>query len=132
MGALAFAAMLAAVALVARCNISPSSIPSLARVEWLVAISVVLALAVQIIAVRLAIRGRDRLTAASGVALVGLASVLVAVALVRAWFSPPFVDVPSPFWFVAIPAFDLAAATCGLATAIGLAAAYVAARRERR
>ena len=130
-GALAFATMLAAVAIVARCNISPSSIPSAARVQWLGAISAALAIAVQTIAVWRVIRGRDRLAAANGVALIGLAIVLVAVALVRAWFSPPFIDVPSPFWFVAIPAFDLAAATCGLATAIGLVAAHVAARRGR-
>ncbi len=128
-GALAFAAMLGAVAIVARGNISPSSIPSAARVQWLGAISAVLAIAAQLLAVWRAVRRPDRLAAANGVALVGLATALVAVALVRAWYSPPFIDVPSPFWFVAIPAFDLAAATCGLATAIGLAAAYVAARR---
>jgi hypothetical protein len=43
--------------------------------------------------------------------------------VVRAWFSQPHVDVPPPFWMVAIPALDLAAASGAAASAIALALA---------
>jgi hypothetical protein len=48
-----------------------------------------------------------------------------------AWFSPPFVDVPPPFWMVAVPALDLAAATCAAATVIHLGISLLRDRRTR-
>jgi hypothetical protein len=68
-------------------------------------------------------RAPDPLAAANGIALVGLSVALAVVGAVRAWLSPPHVDVPSPFWMIAVPTVDLAAATCALAAAVTLALA---------
>jgi hypothetical protein len=125
-GAIAIPVMLGALVVMTRGHISPSYVPSLPRVEQIGGVAAVLAIALQVVASRLAVRhAPDRLAAASGVALVGLGSALAAVAIVRAWYAPPFVDVPPPVWFVGVPALELGAASCGLATAIALAMALV-------
>jgi hypothetical protein len=49
---------------------------------------------------RVARRAADPRAAANGIALVGLGVALASVAVVRAWFSPPFFDVPPPHWMV--------------------------------
>jgi len=125
-GVLGFAAMGVAVVIITRGRVSPSYVPSLARTEQLGALAIAAAVAVQVIASgRVTRRARDRVAAANGIALVGLVASLAAVALVRAWFSPPHLDVPPPFWMVMVPALDVAAAACGLATAVALAVAVV-------
>lgn len=125
-GVLGFALMLVAMIVVTRGHASPSYVPSLARTIELGTIGVVISVVVQIVASWLATRrASDRLAAANGLALVGLGSVLAVRFLVRAWFFKPFVVVPSPFWFVAIPTIDLATATCAIATAIFLAIAVI-------
>lgn len=130
-GALGLAVILLASAVITRGHLSPSYIPSLARTERLGALGVVVAVALQVTASwRVVRRAPDRLATANGVALVGLGLALAAVALVRAWFSPPYLDVPPPFWMVAVPTLDLAAATCALATALTLALAVL--RRATR
>jgi len=65
----------------------------------------------------------DRIAAASGGALVGLALALGTTSTARAWFSPPHVDVPPPLWMVVVPALDLAAAACSTAAALVIALA---------
>jgi len=105
-------------------RMSPSYVPSLTTVEQLGAVAVAVAIAAQVIASGCVVRrARDRLAAASGLALVGLGLALGATGAVRAWFSQPHLDVPPPFWMVAIPALDLAAAAGAAASAITLAIA---------
>jgi hypothetical protein len=120
------AVVLVAVVGITRGRMSPSYVPSFARVMQLGAASIVVGIAVQVIASwRVVRRADDRLAAANGVALVGLGAALATVTLVRAWFSPPYLDVPPPFWMVAVPALDAAAAGCALAVALTLALAAV-------
>jgi hypothetical protein len=76
-------------------------------------------------------RATDRVATARGIAFIGLAVPLVVVAFARAWFSPPFVDVPSPAWMVAVPTLDLASATCAIASIIVLLLA-LGTRRDTR
>jgi hypothetical protein len=117
---------------VTRGHASPSYVPSLARTIELGTIGVVISVAVPVLASWLvARRDADRLAAANGIALVGLGTVLAVRFLDRAWFFKPFVVVPSPFWFVAIPTIDLATATCAVATAIALGLAVIGAARTR-
>jgi hypothetical protein len=121
-GALGFAVVLLAIVVITRGQMSPSYVPSLARTEQRGAIGIAVAIAVQLAASWWVVRRTpDRLAAANGIALVGLALALALVGLVRAWFSPPHVEVPSPFWMVAVPTLDLAAAACALTNAVLLA-----------
>jgi hypothetical protein len=123
-GALALAAIGAALVAMTHGELSPSYVPSLARVERIGGIAAALGIAIQVVAAHLATRRAvDRVAAASGVAFVGLGAALAAVAIVRAWYAPPFVDVPPPLWIVAVPALELGAAACGVATVIALALA---------
>lgn len=128
-GVAGFALMLVAMMVVTRGHASPSYVPSLARTIELGTIGVVVSVVVQVTAGWLATRRSvDRLAAANGIALVGLGVVLAIRFLVRAWFFKPFVVVPSPFWFVAIPTIDLATATCAASTALSLAIAMLRSR----
>lgn len=127
-GAIGFAVVLLSVVVITRGQMSPSYVPSLARLQRLGAVAVVVAVAAQVLASWWVVRrASDRLAAANGVALVGLGLALGTVTLVRAWFSPPHLEVPPPFWMVAVPTLDLAAAACALAIALALA---LAARRR--
>jgi len=129
-GVAGFALMLVAMIVVTRGHASPSYVPSLARTIELGTIGIVISIAVQVGASWLAIRrAADRLAAANGLALAGFGLALALRFLVRAWFFKPFVVVPSPFWFVAIPTIDLATATCAVATAISLALAVATSLR---
>jgi hypothetical protein len=110
-------------------RMSPSYVPSAVTIEQLGAIAIALAIALQVAASwRVVRRARDRLAAASGLAVVGLGLALVPTGAVRTWFSQPHLDVPPPFWLVAVPALDLAAASGAAATAITLA--FALARRR--
>jgi hypothetical protein len=128
-GLLGFTAMLAVMVVITRGRLSPSYIPSLARTEKLGGFGAAFGISLQVTVCWLVIRrAGDRLAAANAAVLAGLAISLAAVGLVHAWFSPPFLDVPPPFWMVAIPALDLAAATCALGGVLTLA---IAAARRR-
>ena len=114
---------------ITRGRMSPSYIPSLSRVEMLGAIGVGVGIVLQAIAARRITRN-PTLAAANGVAIASLLLAHVVLGLVRAWYSPPHMIVPSPFWMVMVPTLELAVATAGLATAIGLAiAAWSVVRR---
>ena len=118
---IAFALMLIAMGAVTRGHFSPSYIPSLLKTIMLTAIGIAIAIATQVVACWFALRrSPDRLAAATNLALVGLTGSLAALGLVRAWFSMPFVIVPSPFWIVAVPAFELATTASAIAVAITL------------
>jgi len=125
-GAIGLGGMLLAIAIITRGRISPSYVPSLARAMQLGALGAICAIALQVaVSRRVLRRAPDRLASAGGLAVVGLGGALAAVTAVRAWFSPPLLDVPPPFWMVAVPALDLAAATCALAVAITLVIAVL-------
>ncbi len=116
-GVIAFVAILVALFAITRGHLSPSFVPPLTRFQKLIAICGIAAIGLQVIVTWRVVRGRaDRLAAANGLALVGLAVALVPTLLVRAWFAPPYVEVPEPAWLVAIP---------GLALATGIAAAAI-------
>ena len=120
-GALGVVAIGVALVAMTRGELSPSYVPSLARVERIGGIAAALGIAIQVIAAHLV--ARRSLAAANGIAFVGLGSALAAVAIVCAWYAPPFVDVPPPLWLVAVPALELGAATCAVATVLALALA---------
>ncbi|HEY1550096.1 MAG TPA: alkaline phosphatase family protein [Kofleriaceae bacterium] len=123
-GTIGIPAMLVALGAMTRWQFSPSYVPSLPRVELIGGVSAIVATTLQVVASYAVIRrATDRRFAGNRIALVGLASVLATVAAVRAWYAPPFVAVPPPFWFVAVPAIELGAATACLAIAITLAIA---------
>jgi hypothetical protein len=129
-GGIAFAAMLVAQVVILRARFSASYVPALSRAEVLGIAGVIAAIAVHVLVMwRVLRRAPDRVAAGLAMAIVGLTVSLGTVFAVRAWWSPPFVDVPSPFWFVAIPAFNIAAATSSAAIAVGLA--LVVARGHR-
>jgi hypothetical protein len=123
-GAIGFVAMLIAAVALTRGQLSPSYVPSQARTLEIGGLAVVAAVALQVMISGWSLRrAHDRLAAASGAALVGLTVALAAVATARAWFSPPHLAVPPPLWLVAVPALDVAAATCAFAALVTLALA---------
>jgi hypothetical protein len=128
-GALGFAAMLLAAVVLTRGQLSPSYVPSLSRTQALGAVAIVVAIVLQLLASwRVIRRAPDRIASANGCAFLGLTLALAAVGLVRAWFSPPHLAMPPPFWMVVVPALDIAAATCAFAALITLALAGVRSR----
>jgi len=107
-----------------RGQMSPSYVPSLARLQTLGALAIAATIALQVIVSWRAVQSAgDRIAAASGGALVGIALALGTTSTARAWFSPPHVDVPPPLWMVVVPALDLAAAACSAAAALVIALA---------
>jgi hypothetical protein len=135
-GALGLPVMALALVAITRGQLSPSYVPSLARTQQLGAAGVVIALGVQLWAswrvVRRAPDPRARAAAATGLAVVGLGTALGAVALARAWYAPPHLDVPPPLWMVAVPALELAAATCALGIALTIAITALTGRVAER
>lgn len=122
-GGLAFAIVMGALFVITRGSLSPSAVPALYRFEKLVAISAIAAIVVQLAAylwLSRRVAKPDRLVAANGFAIAGLTASLLPVALMRAWFSPPHVDVPSAEWLVGIPGIELAGAVGCAAIAVAL------------
>jgi hypothetical protein len=64
---------------------------------------------------------RHRLAAANGVAWAGLLVSMTIAGVVWAYFPPPFVAIPSPFWIVTIPAVEVAVACTAVTFALTLA-----------
>jgi hypothetical protein len=123
--------MLAALVVMTRGQLSPSYEPSLPRVEEIGGIAAIVGIALQVALSYRALRNApDRLAAASGVAAVGLGVALTAVAIVRAWYAPPVIEVPPPLALIGVPALELAAAACAIAVAITLALAARVAQRQ--
>jgi hypothetical protein len=120
-GALALVVMILVIVVITRGRVSPSYVPSLARTQELGSIGAGIAVVLQVVASWRVLRhATDRMATTNGIAFVGLAIAFGAIGLVRAWFSPPYFDVPPPFWMVMVPTLDLAAATCALATVVVL------------
>jgi len=131
-GALAFAMIPIAMIVVTRGHLSPSYIPTLDRVEKLGGAAVIASLVAQVAASWLVIRrSADRLAAANGLALIGLAIAIGTIDFTNAYFARPFYDVPSPMWMVAIPTLEIAAATVCAAIIATFAVTVVATVRRR-
>ncbi|HVK83565.1 MAG TPA: alkaline phosphatase family protein [Kofleriaceae bacterium] len=64
---------------------------------------------------------KHRLAAANGVAWAGLLMSVTLAGVVWAYFPPPYVAVPSPFWIVTIPAVKVAVACTAVTFALTLA-----------
>jgi hypothetical protein len=79
---------------------------------------------VQLVASLLALRKRatlaDRLAGANGIAWTGLMVTMVVAGLLWAFFPPPYVTVPGPFWLVMIPAGQVAVACVAVNVALTL------------
>ena len=124
-GMLGFLVMLIAIVVITRGHISPSYIPSLARTQQLGAVGAAIAVAIQLVASWLVMRrAPDRIATVNGLAVVALGIALGIVGVVRAWFSAPHLEVPSPFWMVIVPGLDLAAATCAISTVLAFVIGY--------
>jgi len=84
---------------------------------------------VQLLANLWALRTRpalaDRLAAANGIAWVGLMLAMVPAGIVWAFFPPPYVSLPGPFWLVLIPAVEVAVACAAMTFALTLAVEVV-------
>lgn len=63
----------------------------------------------------------DRLAKANGIAWVGLMLSMTLAGIVWAFFPPPYVTVPGPFWLVLIPAVEVAVACAATTFALTLA-----------
>ncbi len=62
----------------------------------------------------------ERLAAANGIAWMGLMLAMVPAGLTWAYFPPPYVSVPEPFWLVMIPAVEIAVACAAIDVALVL------------
>lgn len=62
----------------------------------------------------------ERLAAANGIAWMGLMLAMIPAGLVWAFFPPPYVSVPGPFWLVLIPAVQVAVACAAIDVALVL------------
>ncbi len=71
-----------------------------------------------------------RLAAANGIAWVGLMLAMVPAGMMWAYFPPPYVSVPGPFWLVMIPALEVgvACAAMNFALTLGVEVIVFAAR----
>jgi hypothetical protein len=76
----------------------------------------------------------DRLAAANGIAWAGLMLAMVPAALMWAFFPPPYVSVPGPFWLVLIPALEVGVACVAMnfALTLGVEVIIFAARAWHR
>jgi hypothetical protein len=62
----------------------------------------------------------ERLARANGIASIGLMLAMVPAGLTWAFFPPPYVSVPEPFWLVMIPAVEIAVACAAIDVALVL------------
>jgi hypothetical protein len=76
-------------------------------------------------------RARVPLATASTIALATIVIGWIPVVITRAWFAPPHLDVPPPFWMVAIPTIDVAAVACAGAAVLVLVLGAVMRPRAR-
>ena len=62
----------------------------------------------------------ERLAKANGIAWTGLMLAMIPAGLAWAFFPPPYVSVPPPFWLVMIPAVEVAVACAAIDVALTL------------
>lgn len=104
---------------------SPSLLPAQGHLAGTLIKYGIAATIAQLLANLLALRKQptlgDRLAAANGIAWVGLMLAMVPAGVIWAFFPPPFVSVPEPFWLVLIPAGEVAVACAAMTFALTLA-----------
>jgi hypothetical protein len=104
---------------------SPSLIPAQGHIAATMAKYGIAAMIVQLFASMWALRNQgslgDRLAKANGIAWTGLMLAMIPAGLVWAFFPPPYVSVPPPFWLVMIPAVEVAVACAAIDVALTLA-----------
>jgi Metalloenzyme superfamily/Type I phosphodiesterase / nucleotide pyrophosphatase len=120
LGGLAFVLVVVGMFAICRGELSPSHVPALQRVQRWMAVIATVGIGAQVALGWRVLRRQPRvarLSAANGIALVGLTLALAPACAIRAWFAPPHAEVPEPQWFVAIPGVALAAAVAAIAIA---------------
>ncbi|MBK9071501.1 MAG: alkaline phosphatase family protein [Myxococcales bacterium] len=105
-------------------HMSPSFLPARGHISAELLKFAVIGCVVQILFNWIALRKHhglaERLSAANGIAWVGLLLTLVPVAILWAYFPPPYTIVPSPTMLVLVPALQIALATYVVGTTITL------------
>ena len=103
---------------------SPSLIPAQGHIAATMAKYGVIAMVVQLFASMWALRRQgslgERLAKANGIAWTGLMLAMIPAGLAWAFFPPPYVSVPPPFWLVMIPAVEVAVACAAIDVALTL------------
>ncbi|HTR49858.1 MAG TPA: alkaline phosphatase family protein [Kofleriaceae bacterium] len=103
---------------------SPSLLPAQGHLAATMAKYGIAAMVVQLAASLWALRNQgslgERLAAANGIAWMGLMLAMVPAGLAWAFFPPPYVTVPGPFWLVVIPAVEVAVACAAVDVALTL------------
>ena len=103
---------------------SPSFLPARGHITWELAKYGAVGIVVQLIVSWFALRRRrelaERLAAANGIALFGLALSLIPAGLMWAFFPAPYTEVPGPRMLVLIPAVQVAVACYAVSVALGL------------
>ena len=104
---------------------SPSLIPAQGHIAATMAQYGIIAMVVQLFASMWALRNQgslgERLAKANGIAWTGLMLAMIPAGLAWAFFPPPYVSVPPPFWLVMIPAVEVAVACAAIDVALTLA-----------
>lgn len=108
---------------------SPSLVPAQGHLAGALIRYGLAATIVQLLANLWALRTRptlsDRLAAANGIAWVGLMLAMVPAGVIWAFFPPPYVALPGPYWLVVIPAVQVAVACAAMTFAATLAVEVV-------
>jgi hypothetical protein len=103
---------------------SPSFLPARGHITWELAKYGAVGIVAQLIVSWFALRHRrqlaERLAAANGIALFGLALSLVPAGLMWAYYPAPYTEVPGPRMLVLIPAVQVAVACYAVSVALGL------------
>jgi type I phosphodiesterase/nucleotide pyrophosphatase len=104
---------------------SPSLVPARGHITYALVRYGLIGMGVQLLASLWVLRYTkplgERLATANGIVWTGLMIAMVTAGLVWAYFPPPYISTPSPFWMVAIPAALVAIACAALNFAITLA-----------
>jgi len=104
---------------------SPSLVPARGHITYALVRYGLIGAGVQLLASLWVLRNTrpfgDRLATANGIVWTGLMIAMVTAGIVWAYFPPPYISVPGPFWMVVIPAVEVAVACAALNFAITLA-----------
>jgi hypothetical protein len=103
---------------------SPSLVPAQGNIAGAMFKYGAVGMVVQLLASMWALRKHrslaQRLIAANGIAWTGLMLTMLAAGLAWAYFPPPYMEVPTPFWLVAIPAVEVGVACAAINVALTL------------
>jgi len=104
---------------------SPSLVPARGHITYALLRYGLIGMGVQLLASLWVLRNTrplgERLATANGIAWTGLMIAMVTAGIVWAYFPPPYIAMPGPFWTVVIPAVEVAVSCAALTFAITLA-----------